>query len=155
MHTAVLLERALSGEDIRDLVIGLELAQLADLMQRAGAVLDELSEKKTAAQRVYDGLRLAVIPEVMDAAQLKSANGEGVGRVTLTADAFVWCPAGTRQQLQSWLLENGFGDLIEETVNASTLKAWAVRRYKNGEDVPEFVKITPFTRASITKVPQA
>lgn len=150
-----ILFRALNGEDVRDLSKNLDLAQVAELMHRAGEVLDELSEKKSVAQRVWDNLRLTVIPETMDALQLKSANVDGVGRVTLTADAYVACPAAMQDALKGWLTDNGFGDLIKETVNSSTLKAWAVRRYKNGEELPDFVKVTPFTRAAITKVSQA
>lgn len=151
----VLAQLAAGQADVRDMVQYEDLATVAALMERIGAYLDHLAERKTNVQRAYDALRLTVIPEMMDAQQLKSANIDGVGRVTLTADAYVACPAGMQPALQDWLTSHGFEDMIKETVNSSTLKAWAVRRYKSGEEVPEFVKITPFTRASITKVSQA
>lgn len=147
-----LIRRGAEGEDMRDLTKGADLATLAVLMQEAGKHLDELGEKKSAMQRVYDQLRLACIPELMTEQQLKSANVDGVGRVTLTAGVYTSVPSGQQQALHEWLVENGYEDLIKESVNSSTLNAWVSRRLKAGEEVPDVVKITPFTRASITPV---
>jgi len=151
-ETKKLLERALRGEDVRDLTRGMDLAAVAAVMREAGAALDGITEQKTAAQRVYDTLRMAVIPEIMDAQQLKSANVDGIGRVTLTSGIFTAVNAGKQEELKQWLIDHGFEDLIKEQVNSSTLNAWTSRRVKAGEEIPDCVKITPFTRASITQV---
>jgi hypothetical protein len=129
-----------------------QLADVVALMVELGNQLDEFSAVKTRLQKAYDHLRIAVIPELMDEQGIKSANLEGIGRVTLTSDAYVNCPADSRQDLQRWLVDNGFDDMIQETVNASTLKAWALKRIRAGEDVPDFLKVTPFSRASVTRV---
>jgi len=147
-----IIESAGAGTDIRDLTRGMDLAAVAALLKRTGMMLDAAAEVKTKLQKSYDALRMAVIPELMDGLQLKSANVDGVGRVTLTSDAFVSVPAGRQQELQEWLCANGFEDMIKEQVNSSTLKAWAIRRTKAGEEVPECVNITPYSRASITAV---
>jgi hypothetical protein len=61
-------------------------------------------------------------------------------------------PAALRGKFYEWLRTSGFDDLIVETVNSSTLKAWCKEQQKMGKAPPDdLIKITPFTRASITK----
>jgi hypothetical protein len=57
-----------------------------------------------------------------------------------------------QQHFYEWLESNNLGDLIKPTVASSTLKAFVKNRIKAGKDLPDAVlKVTPFTRASITK----
>lgn len=97
-----------------------------------------------------DTLRLEMIPAKMEEDGIERIAYEGIGRVALTGDMYV--STTDKPGLYNWLEENGFSDLIQPTVNASTLKAFIKGRIKAGKDVPvDFVKVTPFTRASITK----
>lgn len=126
------------------------LQECAQLMQHLQDNVEQLAKRKAALQSAFDFLRLTKIPEIMDEMGAKSVNLDGIGRVTLTADAYVNVVKDNREELYGWLTDNGFADLITETVNASTLKAWAIRRLKAGEELPPVVNVTPFTRAAIT-----
>lgn len=127
---------------------------LAHLQAAIGERLDEATEAKGRLQRAFDRIRLGLLPEAMAALDggVRTINVEGLGRIGLTSDMYVSVLSADQQRLQVWLVENNFEDLIKETVNSSTLKAWAVKRFKEGKEIPEFVKLTPFTRATITKV---
>lgn len=146
------ISRVLAGDHVGDLTRESDLQHIAGLMKELGDALDSLSKSKALLQSAYDHVRITLIPGMMDEAGIRSVTFDGVGRVSLTGDAHVHVPAGARQELQDWLTMMGFDDLIQQTVNASTLKAWAIRRLKAGEDVPEVIKISPFTRAAITKI---
>jgi len=141
-----------AGRDVRDVVRGLDLATVASLMRDVNDGLDRAAATKTKLQKAFDALRMTVVPEMMDAMQLKSANIDGIGRITLTSDAFVSTPAAKQDELKAWLTDHGLDDMIKETVNSSTLKAWAIRRVKAGEEVPDCISVTPYSRASITSV---
>ncbi|MGI5840547.1 MAG: hypothetical protein ACOX8W_13035 [bacterium] len=55
--------------------------------------------------------------------------------------------AGCKAELFAWLRENGFGDLVQETVNANTLSAWA-REYMEENDLNEL----PETLSGLVRV---
>ena len=98
----------------------------------------------------YDVIRMETLPEKMDNEGVENLKVAGIGRVSLTADMFV--ATVDKQGLFQWFREQHLGDMIQDTVNASTLKAFVKRRMKEGKDVPtDYLRVTPFTRASITK----
>lgn len=117
--------------------------QLRDLYERADAVKSQLG-------RMFDDLRVRHIPERMDDLGLTSAKVDQVGTVILTDDLRV--KTINKRSLFDWLEETNNGDVIQESVNASTLKALLRRTMKSGGVIPaDSVEITPFTRASIRK----
>lgn len=100
----------------------------------------------------YDLLRIELIPAKMEEEGIENIKVEGVGRISLTGDMWVSVPAAHRDAFYDWLRGEGLGDLIKPTVNASTLKAMIKGRMQKGQEIPdEIIKVTPFTRASITK----
>lgn len=127
-------------------VVGLatELKRLQGEKEGAEAVVTALNAK-------IDVIRIELIPGKMDDMGVKSMNIEGLGRLGLTADMYV--RTLNKQALYEWLKEKGLEATITNTVNASTLKASLSGRVKKGLDLPpeDVVKITPFTRASVTK----
>lgn len=134
----------------RDEYSGMTLHALAEHMKLIRAEKDELEARLKIVNAKYDVLRYEAIPNRMDEDGVERVSYEGIGRVNLTADMFV----STRDKngLYLWLENNGLGDIIQPSVNASTLKAFIKGRMKDGKEVPaEFVNITPVTRASITK----
>ena len=77
---------------------------------------------------------------------------EGVGRVGLTSDLYASIAPDQKGAAYEWLSDNGHGDVVQPTVNSSTLKALMKSIIKSGKEIPsELFKVTPFTRASITK----
>jgi hypothetical protein len=79
---------------------------------------------------------------------------DGLGRLGLTSDVFARIVTERRADAYQWLSDHGFGDLIQPTVNSSSLKATMRKLIKDGkESIPDDLFIvTPYQRASITKV---
>lgn len=123
--------------------IALKMGRLKEANERA----DDL---KKAIGKVYDHVRTIALPDRMDDEGLENMKVQGLGRISVTSDlraSIVDKEAGYR-----WLEEHGHGDLITETVNASSLKATIRRMIRDGEEIPdEIFKVTAFNRASITK----
>lgn len=153
------------SEEVEDVGVFEEAKRVARDVYQTWELLPLVKEMKSYAEKKealetelkiinarFDVLRLEVIPERMDSDGIENLKVEGIGRVTLTADMFVSVKGGAKQGLFDWLSGQGLGDLVQPTVNASTLKAFVKRRMKEGKDVPsDFLNITPVTRASITK----
>jgi len=131
----------------------MKLNELAEKMADIRAKLDILKEEKATLEKEYDRLRLGEIPECMDAEGIGNITLEGIGRITLTSDVYASIPATMREDAYDWLDANGHGGIIKPTVNAGTLKALIKKMMKDGVQIPpELFKVTPYTRASITKV---
>lgn len=132
---------------------GKSITDVATIMRDLKSALDNLSAEKSAIQKEYDYLRLNTVPTLMDEDGVSTLTIIGVGRVGLTADLYASIPAEKRPKAWQWLRDNGHGDLITETVNGSTFKAFCKGEIKKGKVLPEdLFKITPFTRAAITKI---
>lgn len=122
-------------------------------MHAVGAALEELKAKISALNVMYDALRLNVVPKKLEDAGVRSLTVEGVGRVTVTGDIYVSIPAEYKMLAYQHLRDTGHGGLIQDNINPSTLKAFCKTMIKTGEEIPgDLFKVTPFSRASITKV---
>lgn len=110
---------------------------------------------KSPAEKIFDILRFTVIPELMLDEGITSLTVEGVGRCNIMDDISVSVPAENKAQFNEWLVESGFEDLITQTVNAQTLAKFVREQLKKKDGVKlptELIKITPVTRAQITRV---
>ena len=125
--------------------------ELAKALKAAQDVKDWMESIEKCINAEIDVLRLNLIPTAMENEGLESPlNVAGVGRVSLTGD--VYASVLDKENFFEWLHDHNSGDLIQETVNATTLKAWVKNKIKLGEEYPtELLKVTPYTRASITK----
>lgn len=130
---------------------GTKLIDLAKAMKTISNTKERLELALKEINAEYDVLRLELIPSKMDEEGIQNIRIEGIGRLSLTADAYVSLDASKKEEFYQWLAENNLGDLIQQTINSSTLKAFAKDRTKKGEPLPGAVRFTPFTRASITK----
>lgn len=121
---------------------------MSTLQNRKEAVEDQLK----IINKEFDFLRITKIPSKMEEDGVDRINVTGVGRVSLTADMHVSVKAEQKERFFEWLRDNGRGDLLQENVNPSTLKAAVKGMYRNGEEIPEdLLNVSPFTRASITR----
>lgn len=112
--------------------------------------LEAATLHKTAIQKKFDHYKIEVIPDAMDEESITSCQIEGIGRLGLTNDARV--STIDKEAAFAWVRENGYEDLITETINGSTLKSFLKEMKAKGEEIPEDAfKYQPFTRASITK----
>jgi hypothetical protein len=130
-----------------------DIQNLAMIQRDLKTTLDAIGPAKSEIQKVFDFVRIGVMPERMDEESLDSMTVTGVGRVTLTADVFASVKKDMKPLAFEWLGDHGHGDLIQPTLNASSLKALAKRMLKDGDPLPEdYFNVSPVTRASITKV---
>lgn len=128
----------------------LTLREMVEKMKEFGEAKEDLEAQLKIVNAHYDVLRMEIIPEKMDNDGVENVKYDGIGRISLTADMFV--ATADKEGLFNWFKTNGLEDLIQPTVNASTLKAFVKRRIVDGKEYPtEFLRVTPFTRASITK----
>lgn len=130
----------------------LTVQQLAAKQRKLSEQIDTLKNLSAHLQKQYDGIRLVVLPEKMDEEGITNITVDGVGRVSIQSDIYFSIPAPTKEEAYEWLKDNGHGDLIQETVNSSSGKAWAKEMIKKGLSLPEALfKVTPFSRSQITK----
>ncbi len=129
---------------------GFSLQALSGLQAALMVEKEEVEDELKLINAKFDVLRFELIPEKMEEEGIERVSFDEIGRVSLTADLFV--SVRDKPGLYDWLQENGFGDLIQPVVNASTLKAFIKGRMKAGAEIPEeFLNVTPVTRASITR----
>lgn len=113
---------------------------------------ESLEDSLKAINKEFDFLRITKIPGKMEDEGIDRITVSGIGRVSLTADMHVSVKAEKKAEFFDWLRDNGRGDLLQENINPSTLKATVKGLVKNGEELPEhLLNVSPFTRASITK----
>lgn len=126
--------------------------ELIHAMAETKADKESREEELKVVNKEYDFLRLKAIPTKFEDEGIEVLKVEGVGRVSLTGDMYVSMIKPAFTQFKEWLRDHGSESLVVETINASTLKAAVKQWIKKGEEPPEqFLKVTPFTRASITK----
>lgn len=140
----------LTTEGVATFAKSADLAEVGTLLRDLKDVHEALESLKSHVGKVYDYYRTVTVPGRMDDEGVETVKISGVGRLGLTSDLNVSCPDKT--EAFKWLEEIGSGDLIQDTVNAASLKAMLKRRLQSGEDIPDTIYvIKPFTRASITK----
>jgi hypothetical protein len=131
---------------------GSSLVDLVHAMSTLQNRKETVEEQLKIINKEFDYLRIVKIPTTMEDDGVDRINVTGVGRVSLTADMHVSVKADKKGEFFVWLRDNGRGDLLQENINPSTLKAAVKSMYKNGEEIPEsMVNVSPFTRASITR----
>jgi hypothetical protein len=121
---------------------------MSTLQNRKEALEDQLK----IVNKEFDFLRITKIPTKMEEDGVDRINVTGIGRVSLTADMHVSVKADQKSEFFTWLRDNGRGDLLQENINPSTLKAAVKKMFREGEEVPDaLLNVSPFTRASITR----
>lgn len=113
---------------------------------------EDLEIQLAEVNKEFDKLRLQDIPSMMEEMNVKNVTFDGIGRLGLTADLYVTCPTDQKPELYEWLRANGYESLVVDYVHPSTLKAFAKERIQQAQALPEIVTVTPFMRASVTKI---
>jgi hypothetical protein len=107
---------------------------------------------REALNDMEEDLSRVKVPEIMKEHNIKTIHIEDVGRVTVSYRFS--CSMLDKDAGLDWLRTNGHGGIIIETVNSSTLSAFAKSQLEEkGEDLPDLIFKTgtsPYT--SITKV---
>lgn len=130
----------------------MSLEAMAHEMKQVREELDDTKSESAKLQKQWDDLRKVHIPNKLEELGLTSAKVLGVGTVSERTDAYCSVPAANKQKLYEWLEEHDHGDLIVDTVNSSTLKAFMKEQILMGHEVPDdIVNFTPYTYVAITK----
>lgn len=147
-----ILSQDLTVDSIADFAKKSKLPELARLHVGYRSAIDTLGDSKTALQKAFDWLRISHMPVRMDDEDLDSFTVEGVGRVYLTASLNASIKAGAKEGAYEYLTDNGHGDLISTTVNASSLKALAKKKIQDNDPLPaDLFNVSPMTTANIQK----
>ena len=128
---------------------------LVDLVHAMSTVQNRketLEDQLKIVNKEFDFLRITKIPAKMEEDGVDRINVTSIGRVSLTADMHVSVKADQKAEFFKWLRDNRRGDLLQENINPSTLKAAVKKMFREGEEVPDtLLNVSPFTRASITR----
>lgn len=111
-----------------------------------------IKEAREALSQIEDNLSTRDIPDAMKAHGVKTVTIEGVGRCTVSYRFS--CSMLDKELGIKWLKDNGHGGIVQETVNSSTMGAFAKNLLETeGKELPDDIFKTgtaPYT--SITKV---
>lgn len=127
------------------------LRELCVEMRSWQAEKEQIEERLKIVNEQLDFVRLRKIPEAMEKLELRTATFEGIGRVQLAGDLYCSTISGRKAEAMQWLRDCGYEDMISESYNAASMKALIRRLLEEGTAAPEFMSVTPFTRASIVK----
>lgn len=136
----------------KDHIQSMSLPELAGELRSIKEMLEFATLIKTEIQKTYDYISISVIPDVMVDEGVETMNVTGVGRLQFSTDIRCSVLSSNRELLKCWLRDNGHGDLVSESINSSTLKAFIKEMIKKGGKYPsELVKIDPYSRATVVK----
>lgn len=105
--------------------------ELAELKDRKKALNDELKDVNDRIEEVEEQLASKMVEEEIQSFQRS-------GRTFyVTTKVFANAVPERRTELFVWLKENGFGDMVQETVNSQTLVAWVREQLADSDQLPE------------------
>lgn len=112
---------------------------------------EEMEEEIKRANKRLEELSKHLIPEIMEEEGIENIKVAGIGRVCLQADLYVQVPKDKREDLYNWLDFTGRESMVTETVSPKTLKAAVKEWLQKGEDIPDCIKVVPYTYAKLTR----
>lgn len=127
------------------------LRVLCEQMKTLQAQKEMVEDTLKGINSDLDRLRLREIPEMMEVLGVKNTTFDGIGRVQLATDLYCSTAAGRKDDAMQWLRDMDLPEMITESYNASSMKALVRRLIEDGVEIPEFLNVTPFVRASIVK----
>lgn len=142
-------EQAASNEQL------IAYAEELEALKREITALE--STIKTLKER-YDHLRKVLIPEMMEKLGMVTADGKGSftlasgARIALRNDTYASYLKQDQDKVFAWLRSNGLGDIIKETVHASTLRSMATELLSEGKELPPEIRVYLERTVTITGV---
>lgn len=138
-------------EETDVMIVNGDHVELIRHFDKARQAQERIKEARKVLEAIIDKMSSQDVPEAMRAAGVKTTTVEGVGRVTVSHR--FGCTMVDKVAGMDWLRKNGHGDIIQETVNASTLAAFAKTvEADTGVDLPaELFKTSSHPYTSITK----
>jgi len=97
--------------------------------------LDEARAIKSRLEKKYDTLKKRLAQKMEDEGLEKfSVDGKNI---TTRVEVFASIPKDHREDAYNWLKDNGYGEIIIDTVNAQTLKSLVKEQLSEGKSFPE------------------
>jgi hypothetical protein len=127
------------------------LAELAEEFKNLKAQHGELKEAAAKVWRKVDLLRFTYIVKKMEQLNIDNVKISGVGRIDIRDEAS--CKTLDKYGLMDWFREHDQADMIQEVVNASTLKAFIREQIRAGNEIPnsELIDFNTYQVATLTK----
>lgn len=127
----------------------------AHVMHRLQQAKDEAEELSKEVAGLYRHYQQKVMVERIHemGAEVRKFSVAGIGTISLADDFHITIKSDQKEEGKVWLTENNMGDLIVETVNASSLKASMKKYIKANETYPpeDIFRVYPVEYAKITK----
>lgn len=128
-------------------------------LARAFVVLHRLNERMLSEEKAFKPFKElwgryknVVVPEAFEQAGVPNISldeGFRVGIAVRTAASVI---PGKKEEAYAWLQDNGAGDLIQPTINASTLSAYAKQKGEKNEELPaDIFNVALMPNTSVTK----
>lgn len=145
---------ALSGtirNEMNDILGGGDHIELIRHFNNTRGALERIKMSREALQQMADDMSYVRIPDAMRIAGVKTITIEDVGRVTISHRYS--CSMIDKEAGFKWLRDTGNGGIIQETVNSSTLGAFAKNVVEEeGKELPDDIfKVSITATTSITK----
>lgn len=115
---------------------------------------DQIAPVAKAMRQLYDHVRVEVVPQAFERDGTRTHTDNDGTRVTVSASLFASIIGGKKDEARKWLREHDYGDLIQETVNASALSGLAREMAQENEELPDGlfnVYIRPSTSITLAK----
>lgn len=124
-------------------------AHLVQIYSKLRTAQDILTVQIKDFSTVLDVVGSVLIPEAFEREQLQTLTTQEGDRMTVIMKLYASIPAEKREEAYKWLREHGHEDIIQETVNASSLSAFAKAELAEGRELPDDI-FSIFTKPSAT-----
>lgn len=144
------------AQTMRDHLDSLSYPDLAQAMLDAKAAHIRAKAVSTELNDVYELIARQVIPARMDRDKIQNITvklSDGTNRrLQINSKISVKTPAEKKYELWDWLRDHDAGNIISETVNASTLAAYVGEQMRQGEPYPiDICTVSVYEVASLIK----
>lgn len=132
-----MLYRSMQDAEARVKELGGPVAESIAVYARIYTIHEKMSDVAKHTLALKDYFSKQFLPEAMGVAEIDTLTISEGHRATLTEKVFASIPADNREKAYAWLRANGAEDLIVETVNASTLSAYAKSLAEDNKELPD------------------
>lgn len=131
---------------------GMKATDLVGLYKDVRSATDGLEEAAKRLKGLKEELKAKHLPEAFEREAIKTMTLDSGDRVTINNRVVASIPAEFRNKAYEWLKTSGHESLVIETVNSSTLGAFARAEMEEGRELPDdLFKVTILSEASLTK----
>lgn len=104
--------------------------------------------------KLHDDLKKRIVPAAFERDGVRTITDNQGVRATVQSTIYASVVSGMMGNAQKWLRDNGYRDLIKETVNASSLSSLAREMAQGNEELPDelfHVHVQPNTLVTFPK----